>query len=646
MGKKKGVILLTYCNQPSDYLSSLVDEERRIKQALDYQEIRACFDIQNEPVANVDHLRDSITRYKNELVVFSYSGHAAPEELLLDNGAAHGESLMQMLALCPNLKLVLLNGCSTAALARKGKELGIPVLIGTNRSVPDLDATVFAKSLFENLRDKNTTIRSAFDYAKSASGLENNPGNNRAGRAEGESEGPIWDYFPTHDRLMDETLYRLCYLPAQVVFENEEKGWPKVFFIHNPDGDAHYQLIETLALGETKSSIALASISSTFVNGDRENIDWSAVANFWEKAKVICLLANDVSFTNRFWPTLSNQIEQLRRASPKRFFVVNIHISEDTFTSFCKNLVDDDCMIPEKKYRELGQTSIKEIERIQPHYVDLGHQQLIKWLYNAISAQDTHLKNKLQIFNYSKQQSDLDDYLDGETRHQFVLLEGSANCGQELLIKRLLERNELNVNIQHNKPQRLDFSGEEIQSAEHLWERIGATVTGKTARQEIVQEVANRLQNQHLVIVLDRVHSAERDNGQLPQTRLILETFWQEWTTAFAAVDTPYRLAIVAINRGYDEESGSGKLELTQIKQDKHHLLPLSPIRLLKGSYGKNTIGDWHRNHNNGVFSPMEYQKLDNQRDSVLQDPHIKNVVHKICAVYQCEHICDQLFQL
>lgn len=643
MGNKKGVILLTYCNPASGNLPSLEDEFMKVDFVFDKQEVTGCYDIKNYPITKVDHLRDSINKFKNELVVFSYSGHAEPEELLLDNSAAHGVSLMEMLASCPNLKLVLLNGCSTAKLAQKGQALGIPVLIGTNRSVPDRDATSFAVSLFNSLRDKNTTIRSAFDYSKSASRLENNPGNNRAGRTEGELEDQIWNYFSTDDSLMDETLYRLCYVPAQVVFENDEAGVPKVFFIHSPDGDACYLRIKDLAGLDNTPHIASGTIADAFVNGDSANFDWNLVTDFWKAADAVCFLASNVSFISKFWPTLSNQIEKLRNDYPKRFFGANLNVHKDNFSGFCEGLVVDG-MFPEKKQWNWT-PSIQAMER-EPSNVDVGHQDFIMWLKDKISAQAAHLKNKLQIFNYDRQQYELNEDLDSETRQQFIILEGSANCGQELLIKRLLERNELNFNIQHNKLQRLDFSGEEIQSAEQLWERIGATAAGKTVRQDIVQEVANRLQNQHLVIVLNRVHSAERDNGQLPQTRLILETFWQEWTAAFADVDTPHRLVIVAINRGYDEESGSGKLELTQKKQDKHHLLPLSPIRLLKGNYGKNTISDWHRNHNDGVFSPMEYQKLDNQRDSVLQDPHIKNVVHKICAVYQCEHICDQLFQL
>jgi len=574
---------------------------------------------------------------------FSYSGHAEPDELLLDNSAAHGESLMEMLALCPNLKLVLLNGCSTAKLTQKGRELGIPVLIGTNCSVPDRDAMHFAVSLFGSLRDNNTSLRSAYDYAKSASRLENLPGANRAGRQSPPSD-QIWDRFAIDESLLDKNFYRLCYLPGPVAFVNEKAGAPRIFFIHNSNGCSYYERIQDLSGLEDANSIASGSITSAFINGDSANIDWNSATEFWKAADAICLLVSDPSFISRFWPTLSNQIEKLRRDYPKPLFVPNIDVGKDPFSNFCAPL--GACQVfPDKKIWD-WLPSIQSME--SPTNRDSGYLGLIKWLRDALSApvDGTHLLNKLQVFNYNKQQTDLDDYLDSEASHQFILLEGSANCGQELLIKRLLERNELNFNIQHNKLQRLDFSGEEIQSAEQLWERIGATAAGKTVRQDIVQEVANRLQNQHLVIVLNRVHSAERDNGQLPQTRLILETFWQEWTAAFADVDTPHRLVIVAINRGYDEESGSGKLELTQKKQDKHHLLPLSPIRLLKGNYGKNTISDWHRNHNDGVFSPMEYQKLDKQRDSVLQDPHIKNVVHKICAVYQCEHICDQLFQL
>ncbi|MBK8704636.1 MAG: hypothetical protein IPN33_14230 [Saprospiraceae bacterium] len=503
MGNKKGVILLTYCNQPSAYLQNLSPEVLAIKDRLAGQAVSDYFKIEIEPIDSPVDITNRLTNYKDELVFFSYSGHAAEEEILLSGGAVHGFSMMELLAQCPNLKMVLLNGCSTALLAQKAASWVFPSSSAPIAACPDLDAKEFAIRLFEQLRDRET-VRRAYDFAKPASRINNPDNADRAGRQDPQAApaGELWDCFANEDALLDKNLFKLCYLPAQVSFANERAGVPKVFVIHNEIGRTIYKdILERAPLED----IASGSISSAFINDNAETIDQDTVAKFWNAADAICLLVSDVGFTTRFWPQITNHINELRLANPKPFFVSNINIELDYFKNFLEKI--DGC---QEFPNRLLWGAVHSVESLNRNNPGAGYSSLIKWLRDKLSSKvdEVHLKKQLHIFNYNRQQTDFEEHVDSDVRHHFILIEGSLTCGQEWLIKRLLGGNELNINLQQTNPLKLDFSGEEIQSAEQLWERLGATVVGKTVRAEIVQEVSNRLQRENLVIVLDRVHSA------------------------------------------------------------------------------------------------------------------------------------------
>lgn len=237
MAQEKGVVLLAYCNSPSaGYLENLSDEVLKVKDCLKASEIGHTFDIEVEPIDTPEVFAARIGKYKNRLVSFSYSGHAGEEEIVLSDGSAHGVHLLTLLSQCPHLKMVLLNGCATGALAQKGKDLGIPLLIGTNRSVPDRNAARFAVHFFMQLSQQET-IGAAFRFANSASAirLDNEP-DRMAGRRNNPSIGePYWNHFGEAS-LFEKNFLQLCKLP-----EGQMKGEPIRIYLSYSKKDARWK---------------------------------------------------------------------------------------------------------------------------------------------------------------------------------------------------------------------------------------------------------------------------------------------------------------------------------------------------------------------------------------------------------------------
>ena len=94
-----------------------------------------------------------------------YSGHAGRDSLELEDGKAHVEGIAALLGRCENLKLVILNGCSTAGQVNELLKQNIPIVIATSAPVEDRRATEFSISFFEQLAIKRHSIRAAFNEA-------------------------------------------------------------------------------------------------------------------------------------------------------------------------------------------------------------------------------------------------------------------------------------------------------------------------------------------------------------------------------------------------------------------------------------------------------------------------------------------------
>lgn len=164
-------LFLTFANQQDNPLPTLRQEEDAIARILSPRAAQQHFLLHRDGFATLDKLPAYLTLYRNDLVLFSFSGHAGRDRLLLEDGAAHGEGLAQLLGQCPKLKLVLLNGCSTAGQVARLQAAGVPVVIATDAPINDAKAAFFAEAFFEALQQQ-FSIREAFDMAKGAVNLK------------------------------------------------------------------------------------------------------------------------------------------------------------------------------------------------------------------------------------------------------------------------------------------------------------------------------------------------------------------------------------------------------------------------------------------------------------------------------------------
>lgn len=161
-------LLLTFANSDTHKLLTLTQEYDGVNQALRERFAKGDFVVVSESFTTPEKIIDLIRSHERSIALFSYSGHAGRDRLLLEDGEGHGRGVASLLSRCPNLKLVILNGCSTAGQVKLLKEKGVPVVIATSAPVDDYTATQFAISFFKELAQRRKSIREAFERAVDA----------------------------------------------------------------------------------------------------------------------------------------------------------------------------------------------------------------------------------------------------------------------------------------------------------------------------------------------------------------------------------------------------------------------------------------------------------------------------------------------
>lgn len=145
-------LLFCYANNRDQPLHSLGEEDTRIDQLLDLRSSQNQFQKVRESFATTDSIAAKILSYKDSLCLFHYSGHAGSDVLILEDSPARGAGMAQLLAQCPNLKLIFLNGCSTLNHIKLLADQQVnAAVIATATPVEDTTATQFAIDFYQAL---------------------------------------------------------------------------------------------------------------------------------------------------------------------------------------------------------------------------------------------------------------------------------------------------------------------------------------------------------------------------------------------------------------------------------------------------------------------------------------------------------------
>lgn len=255
------LLYLSYANSENNPLPTLREEDDGVYTVLSRREADRHFRLHRDSFATIPKIAQYLTLYQDDIVLFHFGGHAGRDRLLLDDADANAAGLAQLLARCRNLKLVILNGCSTREQAGALIKAGVPVVIATSAPVGDRAATQFSITFFQALGDRHSTIGQAFADAIAAAETQSSrvlnveKGRDVSGFVDtrAEKDEPLWGLYWKHDSDLDWKLPVAVYAPPAEYTPNE-KLVERLMEALAPHDEAVRKIIEQEDLGIESSA--------------------------------------------------------------------------------------------------------------------------------------------------------------------------------------------------------------------------------------------------------------------------------------------------------------------------------------------------------------------------------------------------------
>lgn len=170
MVTKPPIALIVFSNDLDDYLPNIETERKVIEEALEHYDDTNRLKIITRSSVSIDELFRLFNKYTGRIALFHFAGHAGGRGLQLNQtvtntqtGKAEGlADLFRREIKQGILKLVFLNGCSTAPQVKALKTAGVPSIIATNYPINDNKAVRVAKQFYRTWTKADDLLR-AFD---------------------------------------------------------------------------------------------------------------------------------------------------------------------------------------------------------------------------------------------------------------------------------------------------------------------------------------------------------------------------------------------------------------------------------------------------------------------------------------------------
>ncbi len=145
------VFLFGFSNDAQQFLPALHQESynvwRILRELENFQLVRL---FREESLTNAE-LVDYLNFYRDQITILHFAGHGNNRTLVTEEDATDPKGIGALVAGFPNLKLVVLNACSTGAQAELFLRAGVPAVVATTLKVQDKQAQRFSELFYAKL---------------------------------------------------------------------------------------------------------------------------------------------------------------------------------------------------------------------------------------------------------------------------------------------------------------------------------------------------------------------------------------------------------------------------------------------------------------------------------------------------------------
>lgn len=617
---------LTYANNSAAPMASLGEELNAIEALFKNKNRRP--EVILNSYANRETISSSFTEICKTVEFFSYSGHVQNEHFVTEaDEFVSIKGIATYLKTCPNIKLVLLNGCGTKQHLEELKAVGVKVIIYTQAEVHDDLAKEFAVAFFASFLEGNA-LKDAFLHAQGKVTLPPEERKIefkiRRGLELEDVKEDEWGIYVESD------VYAQCCLDNWYVERESLFGKPeysekfKVFFLGDKDVQVIYDHIEHFyASGNQK-------IKWQNIWASDEHISDEAIAAEIAKADAVFLCVNGLKFFRDVWNKVPKVQEVIRALKMPIFYLHNSFDLND------KQLITDaliSCECFEFFESPLPITLIEAFNT--PHFLSLLKgtiKQKIDQVVENLIHKNVHpinLQKELKNFDLDKPIRAFKNTIRKD--HQFYLfcVEGSEYSGQDILLNRM-KKNMPDPNIEARP---VYFSGKsvDIMDEQSLWEKLRSEFKIVSTR-DIPFSLVDKLLEAPKFLIFDNVITEEMDVETAKSNMALVAHFWQKISSYLDEVqlNPDQKIYVIAVNRGYSPQKQFALAGFT-----KNHpkaiveILPtIEPIDL---TYAQ----DWYSD-NWDKFTPSENGPIHVQWDTVVGEGHFDKVLMRLCNELGC----------
>jgi hypothetical protein len=609
------VLLIARANDAQAYLEAINNEVSSIYLALD--RVKNHVDIRERSGFNFEVLHNEFTAV-DKVSILHYCGHSDPEGLRVFNPHTNTllkkEHLKQYLKTQQGLKLVFLNSCYSTAIAEALSAAGIPVVIGTSAAIGDALAAEVARVFYENLGSGKQSIRDAFEHTKVF--FKQKPEQQYAAFRGPDIAGAPYpwkimckDQEYANWRLVPRSLaaqldqsgkkyHVLVVAASNKIFEAFKKPLLPLF------QDIHFYSIQELGDDERpdqaraiqKADRVLYLVTDGLVNllDDGNDYSWAKEPLKTVSEKHLISWSGNTEETIRF---LSQN--EFISSDAKRFPTENdIKLGEDFNEIILPKILK---MKKEEIAKLVGAGNLKE---------------LLGYYFPLLNFKDQREKvafKPSQPFNC-------------------IFIEGTPDCGQELLVRRIMDYQKLNI-PSNKKPYRFGLNmnfdpSEPFDKDDIFWLLANELKIRARTNQAFCQKLLSRLDEEEVLIFI--VYAFKGWSNKVLKDAF--SGFWKDFNELLPSYTGKGRFFLIVVNDGFDGENCCiSTLELDAAHQQLNPMV-LPVIEPLKAK----AFEEWHDNVKPAFREFNKFMALRDKEEEISKQ-RIRKVVTKICEILDCD---------
>lgn len=618
-------LYLTYGD--SDSLGQIPKEYREVKKGFEQS---GFIDSDYDTYTTREHITTQIDLFSANLEFFGYSGHAHPDSLGTVDEETKSKGLSQLLSVeaCPNIKVVFLNGCSTAMHVQDLLDNGIPVIIATTATIEDGLAKLFAKKLFEKLHEKKT-IGQAFEKAIHHVKSKNDTITNEKVKVEErglelrEFKKNEWRIYYQHE---DALKWQLTDFPSsKYLFNRPEYATKrKIFFVND---DLMYEKFYTYLNYVYDDNHEFILFSTGEIKDDKD-VKTRSVTEHAKLADIIVLLVNGPGFFS-IWKDWS-EVSGIIQAQKKPWFFVHLGAnSKDDKIKLEKELGASSAELPRhvsflQNVATLTPNQI--IDFLKDDFRNDLEEKLLQIL-NKSKVKEEVFKNELIDFDFEEAKQAFRVIRRKNLSYHLIMIEGTVHCGQNLLVNRLLKMTDSKKDA-HRIP---FISNEKYVNELELESRILGylTIFNKENNSSLAKVMQNALKIQPIFLIFDDVITSDMiELEQINNNLNILSRFWEKLCKDLDKIKTSHDLYIFVLNRGFSVNRCFR--EVKGIEINPYALAEILPsIKIVN----KEKVSEWVKD-NSYKFIPNAVPVSTVEIINSVDEGPVEKVIRDVCKAF------------